>query len=53
MDVIALWLLQLNIQLQLVLNMCIKINASFYFKKNHFWKLLKYILYETKDFVGS
>jgi len=39
MDVIALWLLQLNIQLQLVLNMCIKINASFYLKKKSFLEI--------------
>lgn len=43
MDVIALWLLQLNIQLQLVLNMCIKINASFYLKKKiifgNYWNI--------------
>lgn len=55
MDVIALWSLQLNVQLQFILNMYIKINVSFHFKKKKkkifFLKLLKYFLCETKDFV--
>lgn len=45
MDVIALWSLQLNVQLQFILNMYIKINVSFHFKK----KKKKFFFFETTE----